>query len=117
MALRLLTPTQLAGTPTLLASFMGERHPRRRTVGELLAIYSQASKTLRAAEDSADDMRVERFARDMAARRWREQVVVQVGIFHDIVHVIDGIHRSIAYLRCIEEGFSPAQLPALHVDC
>jgi hypothetical protein len=37
-------------------------------------------------------------------------------VFDDTVLVIDGIHRSIAYLACIEEGISPDRLPALHVN-
>jgi hypothetical protein len=32
------------------------------------------------------------------------------------VLVIDGIHRGIAYLACIEKGIGPDMLPALRVD-
>jgi hypothetical protein len=31
--------------------------------------------------------------------------------------VIDGIHRAIAYLACLEKGISADRLPAVQVDC
>jgi hypothetical protein len=109
MALQSLSARELAGTPTLFASFMGHVGTRYQTVGELLAIYRERSARLRPTEDAADDLRIERFVADMAADSWTCDVV--------IVLVIDGIHRAIAYLACVEQGISPARLPALHVDC
>jgi len=117
MALIPLSATALAGTPTLFASFMGDADRRRKTVGQLLAIYRERSGALAAVEDTADDLRVERFAADMAERRWREAVVIRIGEFDGATLVIDGIHRAIAYLACIEKGISPDRLPELRVDC
>lgn len=117
MALRPLSPTQLADTPTLFASFMGEEGSGYQTVGQLRAIYRERSGTLVAAEDRDDNLRVERFAHDMASASWNADVVVRIGVFDGTVLVIDGIHRGIAYLRCIEEGISSDRLPALRVDC
>ena len=117
MALQPLSAGELADAPTLFASFMGHAGDGRKTVGELLAIYRERSHTLPAAEDRADDLRVERFRRDMACDRWDADVVVRIGEFDDDVLVIDGIHRGIAYLACIQDGLSPARLPALHVNC
>ena len=53
----------------------------------------------------------------MASGRWNTDVVMRIGVFDAAVLVIDGIHRGIAYLACIEKGISPDRLPALHVDC
>ncbi len=117
MALKPLSAEELAGSPTLFASFMGYIDRSHKTVGQLLAIYRQRSKTLQAAEDRADDLRVDRFMDDMASDRWKADVVMRIGVFDDRVLVIDGIHRGIAYLACIQEGISPDRLPALHVDC
>jgi hypothetical protein len=117
MALQPLSAQALADTPTLFASFMGHVDTSRKTVGELLAIYRQRSKTLHASEDPADDLRVERFMDDMASDRWKTGVDVRIGVFDDAVLVIDGIHRGIAYLGCVERGVSPDRLPALQVDC
>jgi len=117
MALKPLSAKELADTPTLFASFMGYMGRRYKTVGQLLAIYRERSKTLDAAEDPADDLRVDRFMDDMASNRWRADVVIRIGVFDGAVLVIDGIHRGIAYLACIEKGISPHRLPALQLDC
>ena len=117
MALQPLSASEMAATRTVLGSFMGEKVRDRKTMKELLAIYRERSSTLSAAEDRADDMRVERFIDDMANDGWRSNVVVRIGVFDGIVMLIDGIHRGIAYLACIEEGIEPDRLPPLHVDC
>jgi len=117
MALRPLSPQELADTPTLFASFMGYMDAGYKTFGQLRTIYRERSKALRATEDDADDLRVERFIDDMASNRWRSDVVMRVGVFDGTVLAIDGIHRGIAYLACIEQGIGSDRLPALHVDC
>jgi hypothetical protein len=117
MALQPLSATQLAETPTLFASFMGCVERGHTTFAQLLAIYRQRSKALHPAHDEADDLRVERFKRDMASQRWKADVVIRIGVFDGTLLVIDGIHRGIAYLACLEEGISPARLPALQVNC
>jgi hypothetical protein len=116
MALQPLSAQELAGTRTVFASFMGQSDSERKTVGELLEIYRERSKTLPAYEDRADHLRVDRFIDDMTADRWSADVVMRIGVFDDTVHVIDGTHRGIAYLACVQEGISPERLPALHVD-
>jgi hypothetical protein len=117
MALVPLSAEELAATPTLFESFMGYVDRSHKTFGQLLAIYRERSETLHATEDRADDLRVERFMHDMESDRWRADVVIRIGVFDDTTLVIDGIHRGIAYLACIEKGISPERLPALHVNC
>jgi hypothetical protein len=117
MALQALSPSELAEARTLFASFMGHSGSSYQTVGQLRAIYGERSETLEAAEDRDDDLRVDRFAQEMAGGRWNADVVLRIGVFDDTVLVIDGIHRGIAYLTCIEEGMSPDRLPALQLDC
>ncbi len=117
MALRSVSAKELAETPTLFASFMGHVDTSYKTLGQLRAIYRERSKALHAAEDRAEDLRVDRFIDDMASGRWKADVVMRIGVFDAAVLVVDGIHRGIAYLACIEKGISPDRLPALHVDC
>jgi len=117
MALKPLSAKELADTPTLFASFMGYIGRSYKTVDQLLAIYRERRKTLHAAEDRANDLRVDRFMADMASKRWKADVVIRIGVFDGTVLVIDGIHRGMAYLACIEEGISPDRLPALQVNC
>ncbi len=115
MALRSMSPGELAETPTLFSSFMGHGDDGHRTFGQLLSIYRERSRAIGPGEDLADDLRVERFKRDMADRRWRDDVIIQIGEFDGQVLVIDGIHRGLAYLACVESGISPDSLPRLHV--
>jgi hypothetical protein len=117
MALKAISARELAETPTLFDSFMGYVDRGYKTFGQLLAIYRERSKTLRPAEDRANDLRVERFMRDMAGNRWTSELVLRIGVFDGTVLVIDGIHRGMAYLACIDAGISPGTLPGLHVDC
>jgi hypothetical protein len=123
MAIQSLSAGELADTRAVLTSFMGqaireaEDVSNRKTVRELLAIYRERSKALPPEEDAGDDLRVDRFMSDMASGEWSTDVVVRVGVFDDTVLVIDGIHRSIAYLACLEGGVDRARLPPLHVDC
>jgi hypothetical protein len=117
MALRPLSAEELADTPTLFASFMGYMGTSPKTLGQLRDIYRQRARALRMAGDPDDDLRVDRFIDDMAGRRWRSDLVMRIGEFDGTVLVIDGIHRAIAYLTCIERGISADTLPALHVDC
>jgi hypothetical protein len=116
MALQPILADDLAGTSTVLASFMGRGETRYKTVGQLLEIYRERKRGLSAEQDLDDNLRVDRFARDMASSRWRSSVVVRIGVFDGTVLVIDGIHRAIAYLSCLASGIGAEQLPALHVE-
>jgi hypothetical protein len=116
MSLVPLSAEELAETPTLFASFMGYVGTSHRTLGQLRTIYRERSSALSAAEDAADDLRVDRFIEDMASNRWSSSVVMRIGVFDGTLLAIDGIHRGIAYLTCIERGISPDRLPPLHVE-
>lgn len=61
MALKSLSAEELAQTPTLFAGFMGYAGTSYKTFGQLRAIYRERSQALHAAEDEADDLRVDRF--------------------------------------------------------
>jgi hypothetical protein len=117
MALKALSPQELAQTPTLFGTFMGCPGPGGKTVGQLLATYRERCGTLDAAHDPDNPLRVDRFMRDMASERWKEDLVMRIGVFDGGVHLIDGTHRAIAYLACLQDGLCPDHLPGLHVDC
>ena len=117
MALRVLSPREIAAAPTVFSSFMGRGGRRRKTFAQLLDIYRERAHALHPAEDRDDDLRIERFKTDMAGARWRGAVVVRLGVFGNETLVIDGIHRGLAYLACLEDGVRHERLPALCVDC
>ncbi len=117
MALQPLSAGELAGRQTVFASFMGYKDRTYKTFDQLLAIYRERRPTLHPSEDRANDLRVDRFMADMTSNSWDGDVVIRIGVFDDVVLVIDGIHRGMAYLACVDDGVSPDRLPALHVDC
>lgn len=117
MALQVLTVRELADTPTVFSSFMGKAGARSKTVAELLGIYRERRAARTGADEPCEHVRVERFMREMANDGWKDGVVMQIGVFDDKVLLIDGIHRAIAYLACIQDGIRADRLPALQVDC
>ncbi len=116
MALEPMSVSELAETRTVFASFMGHTDADYQTLGALRAIYRERSGALSAGQDRDDDLRVERFIADMASERWSEDVVMRIGVFDETPMIIDGIHRGIAYLACVDDGIAPERLPALQVD-
>ena len=117
MALQVLSASELAGTPTVFSSFMGRAGARFKTVAELLGIYRERSTGLGCAGERCEHLRVERFMSDMAGDGWKDGVVMRIGVFDGKVLLIDGVHRAIAYLACIQDGVAADRLPALCVDC
>jgi hypothetical protein len=111
-----LSAQQLADSHTVFASFMGQPGGRYKTVRELLEIYRDREH-LGPGADPADDLRVGRYIDDMASDSWDADVVLRIGVFDDTVLVIDGVHRAMAYLACVQDGVSTERLPALHVSC
>ena len=73
---------------------MGRAGTSHRTVGELLAIYRERSRTYEPARTPTNDLRVDRFMSDMASGRWRDGLVMRIGEFDGQVHLIDGTHRG-----------------------
>jgi hypothetical protein len=116
MTLKALSPQELAETPTLFANFMGRAGRGYKTVGQLLAIYRERRAELAASDDPDDSLRVDRFMTDMTSARWRGDLVMRIGVFGGETRVVDGTHRAIAYLACVQDGVSGRCLPALHVD-
>jgi hypothetical protein len=53
----------------------------------------------------------------MRSDGWKDGVVTRIGVFDGKLLLIDGIHRAIAYLACIQDGIGADRLPALCVDC
>ena len=116
MALQALSPSELAATPTVFSSFMGKPGRRFKTVAELLGIYRERSAAVGSGVERCEHLRVERFKADMRGDGWKDSVVTRIGVFDGRVLLIDGIHRAIAYLACIQDGIGADRLPALCVD-
>jgi hypothetical protein len=105
-----ISTTTLAKTPTIMTNFMRERSKALKTFGELVAIFERDHDALAKNGDPSNDLRSLAFEKDMKASKWNGAVVL---LRHESGLVGDGIHRGIAYLRCIHDGANPSQLPDL----
>lgn len=96
---------QLAGLETLIAEFMLDRTPHRKNYGQLLDIFESSYEKMET--DPSNDLRILQFSSEMESGNWRNDIVVvcRQGI------AVDGIHRGVAYLRCIKKGVAKKTLP------
>ena len=114
MPVKLVTPKELAGTLTLIKEFMLERSKFKKTYSDLVAIFdkSEPEFTKNPELDKSRDLRVLRYYSDMREGRWKGNIYVP---FHN-GEAEGAIHRGIAYLKCINDGVSPSDLPRLFLE-
>lgn len=100
---------QLVGVETLITKFMLNRTTHRKTFGQLLDIFESSHEKMKS--DPSNDLRVLQFSHDMEKQKWHDDIVVTCnqGI------AIDGIHRGVAYLRCVRRGVLESDLPKVLV--
>lgn len=95
---------------TMITGFMCELTEHEKTYTELLEIFARDQEILAEQGDPSNDLRVIPYEADMLAANWADPIV-----FVEDQHgrIVDGIHRGIAYLRCIQAGMAPKALPRL----
>jgi len=100
---------QLAGIETQIAEFMLDRTSHRKTYGQLLDIFESSYEKMET--DPSNDLRILQFSSEMEKGNWHNGIVVTCcqGI------AVDGIHRGVAYLKCIRKGVAESTLPKLLV--
>ena len=104
----------LAQMRTLITSFMCDSSTNSKTYAELVAIFKKCRPKFTPANDPSNDLRILQFQEDMQNGAWTGDILITADIHSDIV--TDGIHRGVAYLRCIENGVSETKLPAVVVQ-
>jgi hypothetical protein len=84
---------------------MSDRSTFRKTYGQLLTIFE--ASYLNMETDPSNDLRILKCCVDMELGHWQSDIVVlrKEGI------AIDGIHRGVAYLRCVKKGIAESALP------
>lgn len=93
-----------------MTGFMGDPGTTFKTFIELGEIFAHRRETLAREGDPSNDLRVLPYAASMIARQWESPIVFRRD---DDGRIGDGIHRGIAYLRCLREGLEPSRLPQL----
>jgi len=108
-----LTPTvpeMLAVSETIMTGFMCEPTKTFKAFAELVEIFARDQAAVARKGDPSNDLRVIAFASAMMAGRWERPTVLRRDADGRIG---DGVHRGIAYLRCIDDRAEPSQLPQL----
>ena len=99
---------ELKNLNTLIKEFMLDRSGYEKTFSELLKIFNESKDQIK--DDNSDDLRILNFYNDMKNKKWTGDMLIQVD---ENKKVLDGIHRGVAYLKCIEEGVSEKDLPKI----
>jgi hypothetical protein len=105
-----MTPDQLANSRTIMTGFMGDTDCGFKNFVQLVEIFSRESQRLQRDGDPSNDLRTLGYEQDMMDGKWTDPIVF---LRDDEGLIGDGIHRGIAFLRCIENGVEPARLPQL----
>jgi hypothetical protein len=105
-----IAPEVVAVSKTIMTDFMHEPTTTFKTFAELVEIFARDREVLAREGDPSNDLRVLDFAAVMMAGQWEPPIVFRRD---DEGRIGDGIHRGIAYLRCIDNGANPSRLPQL----
>ncbi len=101
---------KLEKMPTLIKEFMVDRTPRNKNFGQLLKIFNSCYKSF--SPDPSNDLRILKYVEDMKSGEWNDLIIItfQNG------QAIDGVHRGIAYLKCVKEGSKEDTLPQIYLS-
>lgn len=100
---------EFKGLVTLIKEFMVDRSSYNKNFEQLLEIFNSCYKTFY--PDPSNDLRVLKYSEDMKDGKWISDIILA---FQNN-QVVDGVHRGIAYLRCISEGHEEDSLPKVYL--
>jgi hypothetical protein len=94
----------------MMSGFMGAPSTHFETFAELVEVFERRRELVAGGGDPSNDLKVLDFEAAMTAGEWNGVVVF--GRDNDGL-ICDGIHRGIAYLRCVDAGGARSGLPEL----
>jgi len=94
---------------TLIKEFMTDRSNNNKTFKQLLKIFNSCYKKF--SPDPSNDLRILKYSRDMRNNKWRNSITLVIQ--ND--QVIDGVHRGIAFLKCLEDDCREKDLPKIYL--
>jgi hypothetical protein len=110
MNCKIIAADDLKNMNTLIREFMIDRSTSEKTFAELLEIFNTACDRMTPTQDKSNDFRILCLADAMKKGNWIGDITISVDA---TLKVLDGIHRGIAYLRCVQAGIQEAHLPKL----
>jgi hypothetical protein len=107
MAPKQITHTELRTCRTLITNFMCDKSSTMKSYAELVNIFDNCYESFE--NDPSNDLRILEFEAAMRTNSWAVDVVLTQDKETQII--TDGIHRGIAYLRCVNSGVDTESLP------
>ncbi len=107
-----LTPGEISGSITLITNFMCDESRNLKTFGELVEIFEKCYKATSTQNDHSKDLRILDYEKAMNQGKWKEPIILIKDSRHNTI--VDGIHRGVAYLRCIKKNIQN-QLPDVYL--
>ncbi len=103
---------ELPNLLTLITAFMLDRSSDFKSFGELVEIFERSYKDSNF-KDESNDLRILDYERNMAGGKWTEPIVLLRDRNTNIIR--DGIHRGVAYLRCLNKKIDKKLLPDIYI--
>ena len=105
-----ITPNEIKKMETCITTFMTDRNEKPKKIGELLEIFNNCHKDY--SPDHSNDLRIIKYTEDMSNDNWTGNIILT----SQNRKITDGIHRGIAWLRCIDGGINKDKLPKLIIE-
>jgi len=106
-----ISPDELGNFLTLITNFMCERTLENKTFNELVTIFTKCYKGY--SNDYSNDLRILDYEKSMNEGRWDGPIILTRSQHNGIID--DGIHRGIAYLRCVNSKVNEEKLPRVYI--
>lgn len=100
----------LSSTKTFITNFMCDSSMSKKTFSQLLNIFDHCIERQQYGDPGANDLKSICYYQDMKDKKWMQPIPLRIVNGE----VQDGIHRGIAYLKCIQDGISEAELPDIY---
>lgn len=105
------TASDLSKFKTLIGAFMCDPSTNIKSLADLATIFEKCYLKFNEHNDQLNHLRILGFQSDIQEGNWRGDIIISVD--KDSGIVTDGIHRSIAYFRCIKNNISKDKLPSI----
>jgi len=111
--MQVITYKALASHKTWITDFIFDKSKNEKTFGELKIIFEKCLGRLTPENDKSNDLRILKLQKKMADGKWTGTIDLELNKYSGLIE--EGIHRGVAYLRCVESGINVDKLPNLRL--
>lgn len=105
------SPRTLSLQSTFIREFMCDQSQNLKLFNDLVGIFERCYPFFKG-HDPSNDLRVLEYEELMKAGKWDSDIQILLDQNGD---AWDGIHRGIAYLRCVNDGVEESKLPKVYI--